>query len=77
MRLDRVARFWWRLWSVRFALAAALVSVAGEVLPLWRPALGEAPYAVLATLLAAASAVSRVVHQGTVQSSLDAAGGES
>ncbi|NYT80895.1 hypothetical protein H0A70_05225 [Alcaligenaceae bacterium] len=72
MRLDRVARFWWRLWSVRFAIGAALVAAAGEVLPLWQPAMGVVPYAAISSALAVLSAVSRVVHQGAVQSKLDA-----
>ena len=76
MTFDRVARFWWKLWSVRFALAAALVSVAGEVLPLWQPAMGAVPYAGLATVLAALSAVSRVIHQSALQTNLDALGKE-
>jgi len=72
--LDASARVWHRLWSVRFALLAALASVLSAleaVLPLWHPVLGEVPYAAIATLLAAASAIARVVHQPAAQRSLD------
>lgn len=72
MRMDNSAPFWHRLWSVRFALIAALISLAGEVLPLWQPALSPVPYATLSTLFAVLAAVSRVVHQGDVQSDLNA-----
>jgi len=64
--LDDSARVWHRLWSVRFALLAALASVLSElqsVLPLWHPVLGQVPYAAIATLLAGLSALARVVHQ--------------
>jgi len=72
--LDASARVWHRLWSVRFALAAALASVLSaleSVLPLWHPVLGEVPYAAIATLLAGLSALARVVHQPAAQRSLD------
>jgi len=72
--LDASSRVWYRLWSVRFALAAALVSVLSaleSVLPLWHSVLGEVPYAALATGLAAASAIARVVHQPAAQERLD------
>jgi len=72
--LDASARVWYRLWSVRFALLAALASVLSAleaVLPLWHPVLGQVPYAAIATLLAAASALARVVHQPRAQASLD------
>jgi|GEM_PF-4255682 len=74
MKLDVAAAVWHRLWSVRFALLAALTSVLSaleSVLPLWHPALGDAPYAALATVLAVASALSRVVHQPKAQARLD------
>jgi len=72
--LDASARVWHRLWSVRFALAAALASVLSaleSVLPLWHPVLGQVPYAAIATLLAAASAIARVVHQPAAQERLN------
>jgi len=74
--LDASARVWHRLWSVRFALASALVSVLSALeaaLPLWHSILGSVPYAALATLLAAASAIARVVHQPRAQGALDTA----
>ncbi|HDT5887838.1 MULTISPECIES: hypothetical protein [Pseudomonadota] len=71
MKLDDSAKFWHRLWSVRFAILAALVSAAGELLPLWQPMLAPIPYATLSTVFAILSAVSRVVHQGGVQTDLD------
>ncbi|HGL5374089.1 TPA: hypothetical protein ACKFCW_002961 [Citrobacter farmeri] len=71
MKFDDSAKFWHRLWSVRFAIMAALVSVGGEVLPLWQPVLAPFPFATLSTVLAVLSAVSRVVHQSGVQTALD------
>jgi len=72
--LDASARVWHRLWSVRLALASALVSLLPaleSVLPLWRAALGPVPYAVIATVLAVAAALARVVHQPRAQGALD------
>jgi len=72
--LDASARVWHRLWSVRFALAAMFTSVLSAletVLPLWHPVLGQVPYAAMATVLAALSALARVVHQPKAQDTLD------
>jgi len=74
LTLDASAQVWHRLWSVRFALAAAMVSVLSalqEVLPLWHPMLAEAPYAAIATVLATLSALARVIHQPRAQETLD------
>lgn len=79
MRFDHTAPLWHRLWSVRLALLAALVSVAGQVLPLWQPLLAPFPFAILNTVLALLAAVSRVIHQGEVRDDLArrrGAGGE-
>jgi len=78
LTLDASARVWYRLWSVRFALAAAATSVLSAldaVLPMWEPLLGQVPYAAIATVLAALSALARVVHQPRAQDALDAARG--
>jgi len=71
LRFDKSIRVWPRLWSVRFALAAAVVTVLQQVLPLWQPVLAEIPYATLSTALALLSAVARVVHQPAAQARLD------
>jgi len=74
LTLDASSRVWHRLWSVRLALASAAVSLLPaleSVLPLWRSALGPVPYAALATVLAVASALARVVHQPAAQRTLD------
>jgi len=70
-RFDKAIRVWPRLWSVRFALAAAVVTGLQQVLPLWQPVLAEVPYAALATALALLSALARVVHQPAAQARLD------
>jgi len=69
--LDASARVWHRLWSVRFALAAALMSV----LHLWQPLVSDVTYAVAATVLALLSAGARVVHQPRAQDTLDSVSG--
>jgi len=71
LSFDRAARVWHRLWSVRLALAAALMPALEAVLPLWHPVLGELPYAGMATVLALLSAAARVVHQPRAQDALD------
>jgi len=74
LALDASARVWHRLWSVRLALASAAVSLLPaleSVLPLWRTALGPMPYAAIATVLAVASALARVVHQPAAQRALE------
>jgi len=70
-RFDDAVRVWPRLWSVRFALAAALVTALQQVLPLWQPLLATLPYAALSTTLAVLAAFARVVHQPGAQAQLD------
>jgi len=71
LRFDKSLKVWPRLWSVRFALAAAVVTGLQQVLPLWQPIFAEVPYAALSTALALLAAVARVVHQPQAQARLD------
>lgn len=60
------APVWYRLWSIRLALIAALFGVAEQVLPLWTELIPANLFATLSTIAAVGSAVSRVVQQTTL-----------
>lgn len=52
-----------RLWSMRFAILAALLGAAELSMPLWRGVVPDSTFAMLSTLCAALAAVSRVIKQ--------------
>ena len=52
-----------RLWSLRFAILAALLGAAELALPLWRGVVPESTFAALSTICALLAAVSRVIKQ--------------
>jgi hypothetical protein len=54
---------WHRLWSLRFAILAALFGALELALPLWQDVIPQTAFAALSTLCAAAAAVSRVIKQ--------------
>jgi len=54
---------WHRLWSMRFAILAALFGALELTLPIWQGLVPQSTFAALSTLSAVAAAVSRVIKQ--------------
>lgn len=52
-----------RLWSMRFAIAAAVFGALELTLPLWQGVVPHSTFAALSTLCAVCAAVSRVIKQ--------------
>ena len=66
MKLIPEAWQWHRLWSVRLALLAGLLSALELVLPLWSDLFRPRVFAILSTVVAFAAAIARVVQQPNV-----------
>lgn len=66
MKLIPEAKTCHRLWSLRFAIAAALFGAIELTLPIWQGVVPDSVFATLSTLCAAAAAVARVIRQGAL-----------
>ncbi len=63
MKLIPDAGSWHKLWSVRLALTAAMLSAIELILPLWSDAFPPRLFAILSTLVGVAAAIARVIKQ--------------
>lgn len=63
MKLIAEAKACHRLWSMRFALLAALFGALELTLPLWQGIVPPSAFAALSTLCAVSAAIARVIKQ--------------
>lgn len=63
MTLDKDAKHWHRLWSVRLAIISATFAALEASLPLWESTLPDGVFAALATLSGIGVGVARVIRQ--------------
>lgn len=63
MKLIERRSEWHKLWSMRFAILAALFGAIDLTLPIWQGLVPQSTFAALSTFSAVAAAVSRVIKQ--------------
>lgn len=63
MKLIEGKSEWHKLWSMRFAILAALFGALELTLPIWQGLVPQSVFAALSTFSAVAAAVSRVIKQ--------------
>lgn len=59
-------KIWWRLWSVRFAVAAGILSALEVVLPLYQDAFPRGTFAAISVVLTIAAVYARGIPQPSI-----------